>query len=142
MFSYDAADEVAEGCSDEEGDVEDGEDSVALVLGVEVGEDGGGEDAEAGFTDAEGCVADQQRVVGVDAGGEEINSGPEEGGHDDHGFAGEAVAQESGDGRGGHVGDHEPEGERSYVLVGEVELSFDLLLNAGENVAVDVVDEV
>ena len=67
---------------------------------------------------------------------------PEEGGDDDHGFAGEAVAQPAGDGRGGHVGDHEPEGERADLLVGEVELAFDLLLDAGEDVAVDVVDEV
>src|SRR5277367_1306028 len=78
-FSYYAADEVAEGCSYEEGDVEDGEDSGALVFGVEVREDCGSEDAEAGFTDAEGGVADQQRVIGVDAGGEEVDAGPEEG---------------------------------------------------------------
>src|ERR1700734_3522863 len=53
VFAYDAADEVAEGCSDEEGDIEDGEDAIALVFGIEVGEDCGGEDAEASFTDAE-----------------------------------------------------------------------------------------
>ena len=142
VFADDAADEVAEGGADEDGDVEDGEDAVALVFGVEVGEDGGGEDAEAGFADAEGGVADVERVVGVDAGGEEVDAAPEECGDDDHGLAGEAVAQVAGDGRGGHVGDHEPEGEGSDVLVGEVELAFDLLLDAGEDVAVDVVDEV
>ena len=58
VFADGAADEIAEGGADEEGDVEDGEDAVALVFGVEVGEDGGGEDAEAGFADAERGVAD------------------------------------------------------------------------------------
>ena len=78
----------------------------------------------------------------MDAGGEEVDAAPEEGGDDDHGLAGESVAQPAGDGRGEHVGDHEPEGEGSDVLVGEVEFAFDLLLNAGEDVAIDVVDEV
>ncbi len=55
------ADEVAEGRADGDGDVEDGEDAVALVFGVEVGEDGGGEDAEGGLADAEGSVAEVER---------------------------------------------------------------------------------
>ncbi len=119
VFAYGAADEVAEGGADEEGDVEDGEDAVALIFGVEVGEERGSEDAEAGFAYAESGVAEVERVVGVDGGGEEVDAAPEEGGDDDHGLAGEAVAEPSGDGRGGHVGDHEPEGERADLLVGE-----------------------
>src|SRR3984893_2038942 len=78
----------------------------------------------------------------MDAGGEEVDAAPEEGGDDDHGLAGEAVAEKAGDGRGEHVGDHEPEGERADALVGEMELAFDLFLDAGKDVAVDVVDEV
>ena len=60
-----AADEIAERGADGDGDVEDGEDAVALASGVEVGEERGGEDAEAGFADAECGVADVERVVGV-----------------------------------------------------------------------------
>ena len=142
VFSYDAADEVAEGRSDEEGYVEDGENAVALVFGIEIGEDRGGKDAEAGFTDAEGGVANQERIVGVDAGGEKVDTRPEESGDDDHGLAWETITEPSSDWRGGHVGDHEPEGEGPDVLVGEVELAFDLFLDAGEDVAVDIVDEV
>ena len=78
----------------------------------------------------------------MDGGGEEVDAAPEEGGDDDHGLAGEAVAEPACDGRGGHIGDHEPEGERADLVVGDVELAFDLLLYAGEDVAVDVVDEV
>ena len=69
-----ATDEVAEGGADGDGDVEDGEDAVALVFGVEVGEDGGGEDAEGGLADAEGGVADVERIEGVDGGGEEVDA--------------------------------------------------------------------
>ena len=87
-------------------------------------------------------MAQVERVVGVDAGGEEVDAAPEECGDDDHGFAGKAVAEPAGDGRGDHVGDHEPEGERADLLVGEMELGFDLLLDAGKDVTVDVVDEV
>ena len=87
-------------------------------------------------------MAQVERVVGVDRGGEEVHAAPEERGDDDHGFAGKAVAQPAGDGRGEHVGDHEPEGEGADVFVGEMELDLDLLLDAGKDVAVDVVDEV
>src|SRR5262249_17838502 len=65
-----------------------------------------------------------------------------EGGDDDHGLAGEAVAEPAGDGRRAHVGNHEPEGERADLPVVERELVFDLLLDAGKDVAVDVVDKV
>ncbi len=142
VFAYGASDEVAEGRAYGYGYVEDGEDAVALVFGVEVGEERGGEDAEAGLAYAERRVAEVERVIGVDGRGEEVDGGPEEGGCDDHGLAGEAVAQPSGDGRGAHVGDHEPEGEGADVFVGEMELGFYLLLDAREDVAVDVVDEV
>ncbi len=63
-------------------------------------------------------------------------------GDDDHGLAWKAVAEPAGERRDAHVGDHEPEGERADLRVGDVELAFDLLLDAGEDVAVDVVDEV
>ncbi len=76
MFSDGAADEVAECGADGDGYVEDGEDAVALVFGVEVGEEGGGEDAEAGFADAERGVAEVERVVGVDRGGKEVDARP------------------------------------------------------------------
>jgi len=142
VLAYGATDEVAERRSDGDGDVEDGEDAVALIFGVEVGKDRGGEDAEAGFADTERGVAEVERVVGVDGGGEEVDAGPKEGGDDDHWLAGEAVAEPAGDRRGEHVGEHEPEGERAYLLVGDEEFVFDLLLDAGEDVAVDVVDEV
>ncbi len=58
MFADGSADEVAESGADGNGHVEDGEDTVALVGLVEVGEERGGEDAEAGFADAESGVAD------------------------------------------------------------------------------------
>ena len=142
MFSDGTADKVAEGGADRDGYVEDGEDAVALAGRVEVGEEGGGEDAEGGFADAEGGVAEVERVVGMDKGGEKVNRAPEEGGDNDHGLAREAVAEPAGDRGGGHVGEHEPEGERADLRVGEVKLTFDLLLDAREDVAVDVVDEV
>ena len=83
-----------------------------------------------------------ERVIGVNARCEEIDSRPEEGGDHNHGFSRKPVAQPPSDWRGAHVGDHEPECERPDLLVGDQELAFDLLLNAGQNVAVDVVDEV
>src|SRR5439155_11447783 len=106
VFAYGSAEDVAESSADEERDVEDCEDAVALIFGIEVAEDCRGEDAEAGFADAEGGVPEVKRVVGVDGGGEEVNAAPEESGDDDHRFAGEAVAQPAGEGRGKHVGDH------------------------------------
>src|SRR5262249_37030964 len=102
VFADSASDEIAERGTDGEGDVEDGKDAVALVLGIEVREYGGGEDAKAGFADPEGGVAKVERVVGVNTGGEEVDAAPEEGGDDDHGLAWKAVAEPAGDGRRAH----------------------------------------
>ena len=64
VLADDSADEIAEGRSDGDGDVEDGEDAVALLGRVEVGEERGGEDSEAGLTDAQCGVPEIERVVG------------------------------------------------------------------------------
>ena len=141
-LAYRPANQIAESGADGNGYIEDGEDAVALVFGVEVGEKRGCKDAKAGLSYTEGGVPDVERVVGVDAGREEVDTAPEEGGGDDHGLAWETIAQPTCNWRGEHVGDHEPESERADVLVGEVKLSFDLLLNTGEDVTVDVIYEV
>jgi len=52
------------------------------------------------------------------------------------------VAKPAGERGGAHVGDEEPEGEGSDALVGEAEVALDQLLDPGEEVAVDEVDEV
>src|ERR1700716_1637022 len=86
VFAYGAADDVAECSADEDGYVEDGEDAVALVWLVKISQERRGEDAEAGFAYAESSVAEIERAVGVNAGGEEIDAAPEERGDDDHGL--------------------------------------------------------
>ena len=58
MFADGTTNDVAERGTYGDGYVEDGEDSVALVFGVEVGEECGGEDAEAGLAYAQRGMAD------------------------------------------------------------------------------------
>ena len=98
--------------------------------------------AKAGLADSERCVAYVERVIGVNAGGKEVDAAPEEGGDDDHRFAGKTIAEPPGDRRGAHIGDHEPEGERPDLPVVKEKLLLYLLLDAGKDVAVYVVDEV
>jgi hypothetical protein len=52
-----SAGQVAEGGADGNGDVKDGEDAIAFALRIEVGEHGGGKDAEGGLADADQRVA-------------------------------------------------------------------------------------
>ena len=71
-----------------------------------------------------------------------MHAAHEQCGGDDHGFAGEVVAEPAGEGGDAHVGDHEPEDQGADLGIGDVEFAFDLLLYTGEDVAVDVIDEV
>ena len=52
------AGQVAERRADGNGQIKDGEDAVAVALGIEVGQHGGGEDAEGGLADADEGLAD------------------------------------------------------------------------------------
>ena len=87
-------------------------------------------------------MADEERVVAVDGGGEEGCGGPDEGAGDDEGFAGEVVAEPAGGGGDEHVGEEEGGGEESGLRVVDMEFALDEGLDAGENVAVDKVEEV
>jgi len=146
-FADHAAGEVAEGGADGDGEVEDAEDAVAVFFGVEVREQGGCEDAEAGLADAESGVAEVEGEVGVDRTGEEVAEAPKDDAGDDEGLARETVAEPAGERRGEHVGDEEPEGERAHLRVGGREAvvgdsGLDKGEFAGEEVAVYIVEEI
>src|SRR6185437_2487554 len=66
--SHLSAGHVAERGADGNGSVEDGQDSVAVAFGVEVGDDGGGKDAEGSLANADDCVAEVECPVTVDPG--------------------------------------------------------------------------
>ena len=124
------------------GQIKDGEDAVAIALGIEVGQHGGGEDAEGGLADADQRVADVEGPVAVDPGRAERGQAPQDRAGDDERLAAEAVAQPAGERRGEHVEDEQRGGERAHLLVGGVKLALDQRDFAGQNVAVNVVEEV
>jgi len=137
-----ASRDIAEGRADGDGEVEDGQNAVSLALRVEVGEDGGGEDAEGGLADADDGVADEEGAVVVDPGGGEGGDAPEECAGDDEGLAAEVVAEPAGEGGGDHVNEEEGGGEQAHLLVSGVEVGLDERDFAGEDVAVNVIEQV
>ncbi len=68
-------------------DIENGEDAIAIALGIEVGQHGRGEDAESGLADADQRVADIERPVVVDPGGAERGEAPQNRAGDDQRLA-------------------------------------------------------
>ena len=141
-FAEDAAEEIAESSADGDGDVENAQDTVTIFFRIEVGEEGGGKDGEGGLTDADGSVADEQRVVAVNGGGEEGGSGPDEGSGDDEGFARETVAEPAGGGGDPHISEEECRGEEPGLRIVDMKFALDEGLDAGEHVAVNEVEEV
>ena len=137
-----AASHVAEGGADGNRDVEDGEDAIAVALGIEVGDHCRRENAEGGFADADDGVAEVERPVAVDPRGAERGEAPEHGAGDDEGLAAIAVAEPAGERRGQHVDEEHGGGERAHLLAGGVEFILNQGEFAGEDVAVDVVEQV
>ena len=91
---------------------------------------------------AKNGMAEIELAEAVDVPSEQVDGRPEQRSADDHGLARKVISEPAGDWRGAHVGDEEEEGQRPKLRVGDVELALDLLLHAGDDVAVDVVDEV
>ena len=136
------AGQIAEGRANGNGHIKDGEDAVAFALGIEVGQHGGGEDAEGGLADADQGLADVEGPVAVNPDGGQRGQAPENRAGDDERLAREAVAEPAGERRGEHVEDEQRGGERAHLLVGGVELALDEREFAGKDVAVDVVEQV
>ena len=137
-----AAGQVAQGRADGNGQIEDGEDAVAVALGIEVGQHGGGEDAEGGLADADDRPGGCRGPVAVDPDGGQRGQAPENRAGDDQRLAREAVAEPAGERRGEHIEEEERGGQRAHLLVGGVEFALDQREFAGKDVAVDVVEQV
>ena len=140
--SHLATSHVAESGTDGNRDVEDGEDTIAVALGIEVGDHCRRENAEGGFADADDGVTEVERPVAVDPRGAERGEAPEHGAGDDEGLAAIAIAEPAGERRGQHVDKEHGGGERAHLLAGGVEFILNQGKFAGEYVAVDVVEEV
>ena len=78
----------------------------------------------------------------MDPGGGQSGQAPEHRAGDDERLAREAVAEPAGERRGEHVEEEERGGQRAHLLVGGVEFALDEREFAGEDVAVDVVEQV
>ncbi len=63
--------------------VKDGEDAIALALGVEIGQNGRGEDAECGLTDTHESLADIESPIVVNPDGGQSGQAPENSAKDD-----------------------------------------------------------
>jgi hypothetical protein len=140
--SHLATGHVAKCGADRNRSVEDGQNSVAVAFRVEVGDDGGGEDAEGRLANADDGVAEVERPVAVHPGGGEGGQAPEHCAGDDEGLATIAVAEPAGQRRRQHVNEKHGRGERAHLLAGGVEFTLNEREFAGEDVAIDVVEQV
>jgi hypothetical protein len=87
------------------------------------------------MTDIEGPIA-------ANPGGTEGGQAPQNRTGNDERLAPEAVTKPAGEGRGDHVERKQSSGERAHLLVGGVKLLLNQGLCAGQNVAVNVIEQV
>jgi hypothetical protein len=120
-----SAGEVAQSSADGNGDVKDGEDAVAIALGVEVCDDSRREDGERGFANADDCMAEVESPVVVNPGGGESGEAPEHGAADDERLATEAISEPAGERSSQHVDEEHGRGERAHLLARRVEFILD-----------------
>ncbi len=85
--------QIAERRAHGNGQIEDGEDAVAVALRIEVGEHGGGKDTEGGLANADQRAPDIEGPVGVDKGSAERGQAPEDGAGNDQRLAAIPIAQ-------------------------------------------------
>ncbi len=124
------------------GQIEDGEDAVAVALRIEICEHGGGVDAEGGLAYANQRAPGVEAQVGVHKGSTERGQAPENRAGDDERLAAKPVAQPTAERRTDHVGEEECCGERAHLLVGCAELFLDEWLRTGEDVAIEVIEQI
>jgi hypothetical protein len=122
--------------------VEDGKDAIAVPFWVKVGDDGGGEDTERGLADADNGMAYVECPVAVYPCSAEGGEAPQHRACDDERLATVAVAEPAGEWRSQHVDNKHGSGERAHLLARGVEFILNEGEFAGEDVAVDVVEQV
>ncbi len=137
-----AAGRVADCGSDGDGEIEDGQDSVAGSLVEKVREHGGCEDAERGLAHSHQRVADEHAPVVVHPGRGEGEQAPEDGAAHDERLAADAVAEPARKRSAKHVNDEHRRGQQAELFVAPAELLLDERLGSGQDVAVDVVEQV
>ena len=134
--------QIAQGRANRNGQIKDREDAVAFALGIEVGQHGRGEDAEGSLADAYKGLADVEGPVAVNPHRAQSGQAPQNRAGDDERLARKAVSQPAGQRRGEHVEEKQRRGERAHLLVGGVEFALDERELAGQNVAVNVVEQI
>ena len=134
--------QVAQGRAHRNRQIENGKNAVALALGIEVGEDGGSEDAETRLADAHQSLAQIEGPVAVDPHGSQRGQAPEDRAGDDERLARIAVSQPAGQGRRDHVEEKERRGQRAHLMIGCMKFALHQHKLAGKDVAVDVVQQV
>jgi len=87
-------------------------------------------------------MAEVEGPVVVDPGGAKSSEAPEDGAADDEWLATEAISEPAGKRRGQHVDEKHRCGERTHLLAGGMKFVLNEGELAGEDVAVDEVEEV
>ncbi len=126
-----AAGKVAESRAHGNREIKDGEDAIALAIGIKVGEDGGGKDAEGCLADADQSLTDVEGPIAVNPDGSKGSEAPEHGSGNDKGLAREAVAEPSSRRSGNHVKEEERRRQRAHLVIGGVEVALDQRKFAG-----------
>src|ERR1017187_1793325 len=134
--------QVAEGRADGNGEGKDGEDAIAVALGIEVGQHSGGEDAEGRLAYAYERMADVEGPVVMNPRRAQRGQAPQDRAADNERLSAETISQPAGGGRSEHVKEQQRRGQRAHLLVGGVELPLNERYLAGQDVAVDVVEQV
>ncbi len=78
----------------------------------------------------------------MDECGAKRGQAPQDSTDDDERLAAKPVAEPASERRDDHIGEKERRGQRAHLLVGGMKLTLDQRLLAGQNIAVDVVEQI
>ena len=137
-----SAGQVSESRANGDGQIEDGENAVALSLRVKICQHCWSKDNERRLAHSHDGVADVERPIVVDPCRSECSDAPQQGAANDEGLASEVVAQPACEWRDQHVDHKQRRGKSTHLLVSGVKLALDERDFTGQNVAVNVVEEV
>ena len=84
--------QIAERRADGNGEIEDGEDAIAVALGIEIGQHGGRVNAKGGLAHAHQRATHKKAQVGVNKAAAERGQAPDDGARNDERLAAVAVA--------------------------------------------------
>ena len=137
-----AAQQVAGGGADGNGEIKNAENAAAFFFGEQVGNESRRDGNERGFAHTDEGMANQQLPVGMGDRRQQRQSAPEEGAENDDQLARIAVGQRPGERRRDHVEAQKSASQIAHLSIAEMKLGLHQRLHREQHGTVNVIQQV